>query len=89
MKYINRITGKTLYRKEVISSRVSINNELKIIQFWLANDEDYKNPDIAQKIDALFLSNKQDPKYRKIIYHSGMRDLSDTTTGLIKKNYTV
>lgn len=70
----------------MVLSRVSINDNLKIVQFWLTSDENIENPSIAEKVESLFLLYKQDAKYRKIIYHSGTRDLSDMTIGLLKQN---
>ena len=70
----------------MVNSRVSINEKLKLVQFWLTNEEDIETPNIAEKIEALFLLYKADSKYRKIIYHSGKKDLTAMTTGLIIQN---
>lgn len=70
----------------MILSRVSVNDNLKIVQFWLTSDETIGNPSIVEQIEKLFLLYKQDTKYRKVIYHSGNRDLTDMTIRLLKQN---
>ena len=73
----------------MVNSRVSINEKLKLVQFWLTNEEDIETPNIAEKIETLFLLYKADSKYRKIIYHSGKKNLTETTIGLLVKNNKV
>ena len=70
----------------MVISRVSINDNLKIVQFWLTNDENIDNPSIAENVESLFLPYKQDSKYRKIVYHSGTHALPDMTIGLLTQN---
>ena len=71
IKTIHNIT------KEVIAIRISVNDELKVVQFWCTEDEANISFD---KIDIPF------EKYRKVIYRSGKSDLNDLTAAIVKHN---
>ena len=65
--------------------RVSINNELKIVQFWCDSKEAEK-PEFKDTINNLFKEFAPSDKYRKVIYRSGNMDLTNLTANLLNHN---
>ena len=65
--------------------RVSINNELKIVQFWCDSKEAEK-PEFKDTINNLFKEFAPSDKYRKVIYRSGNGNLLELTKDLLKYN---
>ena len=65
--------------------RISVNRELKVIQFWVSNEEKQSEDFMAEirRIAAL-LPNCE--KFKRIIYVSGSQSLSDLTYDLLKRN---
>lgn len=62
--------------------RVSVNEKIKVVSFWLLNNEEQDD----EKIDILFDKYKKDNKYRKVVYKSGTGDLFYNTKELLKNN---
>ncbi|MGN0655112.1 MAG: hypothetical protein ACI4KD_09390 [Oscillospiraceae bacterium] len=72
----------------MIFIRVSINDEIKIIQFW-CTQEDTSDKNTNALIDKIFEQIAPDKKYRKVIYRSGNKNLVDCTSLLLKQNRTL
>lgn len=74
---------------EVIAIRVSVNDALKVIQFWLtgaeAEDVGVMNR-IKKYADENTTSPKNSERYKKVIYISGSKPLLDVTGALLKAN---
>ncbi len=69
--------------------RISRNDSLKIVQFWLTAQEGEDNS-IMEKIknyaDEHTTAEKKADVYKKIIYVSGNSDLTSLTADLLKYN---
>ena len=65
--------------------RISLNERIKVIQFWLTHD-DMKNENLYNEIDILYNVYCPDSKYKKIIYQSGIKDVTESTINLFKNN---
>lgn len=57
--------------------QVIINDNLKIVEFWLASDE---------VLDKGKIKEHSKKKYSSIVYRSGNQDFFDNTVGLLKNN---
>ena len=78
--------GKIYSEKEGLCFvRITINRDLKIVQFWCESDyrENIEVQEMIIKIFEAFFSNE---KYKKIIYISGKEKLYDTVEALLKNN---
>ncbi len=64
---------------------VSINKDLKIVQFWCDSKEAEK-PEFKDTVNTLFKEHAPSEKYRKVIYRSGNSDLLELTKDLLKHN---
>ena len=74
---------------EVIKIRISINDNLKVVQFWLTSAE-AEDETVLERIESYSdehtLAAKKSERYRKVIYISGDAPLWDTTATLLKYN---
>ena len=68
--------------------RVSVNEDLKIIQFWCCK-EDIEKETFNNDIETLYNTYAIDGKYRKVIYRSGSKDLASLTAALLHHNIGV
>ncbi len=71
--------------KELFPIRVSVNREIKAVQFWLTAAEREDNSVMSAINDYAVI----DKKYKKVIYVSGVNSLAATTGDLLKRNRIV
>lgn len=71
--------------EEAITIRVCVNNDLKVVQFWLTKDEK-ENEEILACVKNYSDENITNKKYRKIIYTIGRENVLNLTSSLIKQN---
>ena len=73
----------------MIKIRISINDNLKVIQFWLTGSE-AEDETVLERIESYSDEHtsaaKKSERYRKIIYISGDAPLWDVTADLLKYN---
>ena len=69
----------------MIIIRICMNKELKTIQFWLSQDERHDNV-IYDSIRKYSNQDIQDNKFKKIIYISGKKNITEQTGELLKYN---
>ncbi len=78
-----------IYRKyyigKVIVIRVSVNNEIKVVQFW-CDHNDCADSEMSEKIQTLYNAYAPNNKYRKVIYRSGNGNLLTYTSELLRQN---
>ena len=69
--------------------RITVNQDLKIVQFWLTAQEGEDNS-IMEKIknyaDENTTAKKKTKRYKKVIYVSGVGDLVNLTADILKRN---
>lgn len=65
--------------------RVSVNRELKVIQFWVC-EEERQSEDFITEISGIATSLPDCDKFKRIVYVSGSQLLSDLTCDLLKRN---
>ena len=68
--------------------RISKNNELKVVQFWLTPEE-REEKGIMDKVKSYSNKLKEDKTYKTVIYISGKCDLSKKASELLKHNQAV
>ncbi len=69
--------------------RITVNNEIKAVQFWLTAQEGEDNSImeiIKSYADEHTTAKKKADVYKKIIYVSGNSDLTSLTADLLKYN---
>ena len=72
--------------ERVIPIRISINDDIKVVQFWFTREEG-EAENRRQITDELFKKLALDDKYRKVTYISGSGDLFSSTNELIRQNF--
>lgn len=72
-------------QEKVIKVRLSINENLNIIQFWCSG-EDTQKLTFEDGIQHLYCRLNAGKKYRMVIYRSGIRNLADLTGDLLRRN---
>lgn len=65
--------------------RISVNRELKVIQFW-ACEEERQSEDFMAEIHRIAALLPNCEKFKRIIYVSGRQSLSDLTYDILKRN---
>jgi len=65
--------------------RVSINNEIKAVQFWCGKC-DSEDEGLFEKVNAIYNRITPSKKYKKVIYRSGTDDLVNLTAELLRTN---
>ncbi|MBR4296312.1 MAG: hypothetical protein IKT56_05720 [Clostridia bacterium] len=65
--------------------RVSINNEIKAVQFWCGKS-DSEDEGLFEKVNAIYNQITPSKKYKKVIYRSGTDDLVSLTAELLRTN---
>ena len=70
---------------EAIVIRICINEDLKVIQFWLTREErdSVENLNLIKNYSDEYTINKN---FRKVIYMVGNKDVVGLTSSLLKQN---
>lgn len=69
----------------MIVIRVSVNNEIKVVQFW-CDHNDCADSEMSEKIQTLYNAYAPSNKYKKVIYRSGNGNLLTYTSELLRQN---
>ena len=69
----------------MIVIRVCINDDLKVIQFWLTSEEK-ENEEVLTSIKNYTDEYITDKKFKKIIYTTGRGNVVGLTSSLLKQN---
>ena len=73
-----------LKRKAVSYMEITVRDYERIIEIWLTNHEK-ANDKLKKSLQPIFGEYKQ-KKYKVAVFHSGERDLADSTAGLLLHN---
>ena len=76
---------KTIKKKGVTTIRITVNEDIKIVQFWCGK-EDTEAPGFTEKIEEIFAQIAPGDKFKKVIYRSGNGNLLSATSELIRRN---
>lgn len=69
----------------MINIRITINNEIKAVEFWCGKS-DYEKENFFEKINEKFEEISPGKKYKKVIFRSGDGDLVSLTAELLRIN---
>lgn len=65
--------------------RASVNHEIKVFQIWCTEDE--RNIEgFFELVEQLVKKHNIDPKYKRVIYISGEKNLIELTADLLRQN---
>ena len=72
--------------ERVIVIRVTVNDSLKVVQFWCDKADCADDKKLFDKVQTLYTAYAPNEKYRKVIYRTGNCDLLNLTSDLLRHN---